>query len=330
MLGASTPRRRWYPRRSFVKDRSTWTFGPAGQVKLYTPGSRQALPNPRRHPRTTRRAFQCSAQDLAHLRFHRPAVLCCANTKCRFEVVVKIANRQGRHRSLLTKCCMHALGTRFPVCRCLSTCAGGNGVLPKGCGKALGRAKYAYVKSPIAPFGHRHSCGRSNCCRVTVRRWDGFGSAPKLRQRTILGSDHQHLPDAASGGELRARSVLERLVQCLPTPGATLVRFAALGGEDYDGLDERDADSVEVHRGREHAVFHHFPKSFRSGPPLRRRSRVLCWKVTDPCGRRRIPAQKTSLPVSRDRRRAESPLSVIPLDQEERTRSGAPAPRPGS
>lgn len=36
-------------------------------------------------------------------------------------------------------------------------------------------AKYPHAKSSFAPFGHRHPCGRSHCCGVTVRCRDRFG-----------------------------------------------------------------------------------------------------------------------------------------------------------
>ena len=80
----------------------------------------------------------------------------------------------------------------------------------------------AHAKS-VTPPGHRHSRGSSHCCGVAVRRRDRFGGSVELRRRTILGSDYQHLPDTASGGRLWARSVLERVVQCLPAVGSALI-----------------------------------------------------------------------------------------------------------
>lgn len=102
--------------------------------------------------------------------------------------------------------------------------------------RPMRRAKCPHAKSSCAPLRHHHSCGRSHCCRVVVRCRDRFGCAPKLCQRTILGSDHQHLSEPTSGGQLCARRVLERLVQCLPTPGSTLVRFTSLGREECHGI----------------------------------------------------------------------------------------------
>lgn len=73
------------------------------------------------------------------------------------------------------------------------------------------------------PSSHRHSCGHSLLCGIAVRRRDQFGRAAELRQRTILGSDHQYVSDAAPGGRLWTRPVLEPVVQRVPSTGRALV-----------------------------------------------------------------------------------------------------------
>ena len=54
-----------------------------------------------------------------------------------------------------------------------------------------------------ASYDHHRPRGRSHGGRVTVHRRNRLGGATELRQRPILGSDHQHVSDAASGGRLR-------------------------------------------------------------------------------------------------------------------------------
>jgi hypothetical protein len=71
---------------------------------------------------------------------------------------------------------------------------------------------------------HRGSCGRSHCRRVALHHRDQFGRPAQLRERAILGPDHQHLPDTAAGARLRAWTVLERVVECLSTAGSALTR----------------------------------------------------------------------------------------------------------
>lgn len=67
-----------------------------------------------------------------------------------------------------------------------------------------GLARSTRAKS-FPPSGHRHSRGHSRYCHGPVRRRDRFGGSAELRQRTILGSDYQHVPDATSRGRLCAR-----------------------------------------------------------------------------------------------------------------------------
>lgn len=79
-------------------------FSAAGQIKVHTPGPRETLPNPRTHPRATCRTLQYRAQDLTHLCLHRASVLCSTDAQRRFELLIEITNRQGRHRLLLAHC----------------------------------------------------------------------------------------------------------------------------------------------------------------------------------------------------------------------------------
>lgn len=89
-----------------------------------------------------------------------------------------------------------------------------------GCGCSVRRARSHHAKS-LDPYD-RTSCRRSPR-RVAVRVRHQFSSTPELHQRPVLGSDNQHLPDTAPGGQLCARRVLERPVQRVPAAGSALV-----------------------------------------------------------------------------------------------------------
>ena len=74
-----------------------------------------------------------------------------------------------------------------------------------GIGKRLTGKSKDDVNAELTSCDHRHSRRDFRYCLVALQRRDRFGRAAGLDRRTVLGSDYQHLPDAAAGARLCVR-----------------------------------------------------------------------------------------------------------------------------